>query len=304
MGKLSFVQVDVFADTPFGGNPVVVIPEPGHMTHEQMQRVARGMNFAETSFVVTPNLPGAAFGLRCYTPTTELSYSGHQLIGTAYVLAERGLLPLEGPVTEVDVQIGDVLRGVRIEREDERIVAVSTEARVAEFVHAVGADAYGRVAAALSIDPMAILQTGLPVQLVRTGLSCLIVPIDSLQAIRELIPVEQALDDLLQGLGGDCLLAFTRGTLSPQNHVHTRVFAPPLGISEDPATGAANGALIAYLHRHGEIRANPHALLRSEQGSETGRPSLITIELDASADPPAIRVGGSVQRSAEGSVFF
>ena len=304
MGKLSFEQVDVFTDSPFGGNPVVVIPEPGRMTSEQMQRVARGMNFAETSFVVSPSLPGAAFALRCYTPTTELRYSGHQLLGTAYVLATRGLLSLDGAVTEVDAQIGDVLRGVRIEREGEEIVSVSTEARVAEFVHAVGADTYGRVAASLSIDPMAILQTGLPVQLVRTGLSCLIVPIDSLQAMRELIPVEQALDDLLQGLGGDCLLAFTRGTLHPENDVHTRVFAPPLGIVEDPATGAANGALIAYLHRHGEIRANPTALLRSEQGSETGRPSLIVIELDADADPPQVRVGGRVARSAMGAVFF
>lgn len=308
MRKVKFIQADVFTASPFGGNSVVVIPDPGPMSSDDMLRLARGMNFSETSFVVPTTSPEAAFGIRCYTPTTEVVYSGHQLIGTAYVLADLGRVALHGPRTEVVAEVGGDLRPVIFEVEIDAqggvIPRVSTELRPPSFTHTVGADGYGEVAAALSVDPMIILNAGLPMQLVTTGLACLVVPMSSLSALRDLMPLDQTLDEILQELGADCALAFCKDTLSPANDLHVRVFAPPLGVTEDAATGAANGALAAYLMRHGELEVRDRVQLRCEQGSEMGRPSVIEVSIDAAYDPPKIHVGGRVSLSAEGTIFY
>jgi trans-2,3-dihydro-3-hydroxyanthranilate isomerase len=160
------------------------------------------------------------------------------------------------------------------------------------------------VTTALSVDPMAILQTGLPVQVVETGLACLIVPIRGLREVTELLPVRQTVHELLTDVGASCLLAFCTETLAHANDVHVRVFAPPLGIAEDPATGTANAALAAYLVRHGARIASPGLRLRSEQGSEVGRPSVIEMSVDTGSEPASILVGGRVAKSAEGAVFY
>lgn len=305
MGKLRFIQVDVFTASPFGGNPVVVIPDPGRMTREQMQRVARGMNFAETSYVVPATLPGVGFALRGFTPTTEVAYSGHQLLGAAWVLADAGRLPGgpdDGP-GEVAVEMGGRTWPVVVQREAGRVRGVSTLARPAVVRSTLPVKRLADVAAALSLDPSAILRAELPLEVVESGLVCLVVPVRGLAEARAILPVEQALDTLLQRLGAECLVAYCRETLSPECQAHVRVFAPPLGIVEDPATGAASGALAAYLLRHGELGTAHRHGFRCEQGSELGRPSRIEVRLD-DASPPAVHVGGAVARSAQGTVFF
>lgn len=303
MGKLRFIQVDVFTASPFGGNPVVVIPEPGQMTAEQMQRVARGMNFAETSYVVPTSLPDADIAIRGFTPTTEVAYSGHQLLGTAWALVEAGQIAIADGTHALNVEMGGQMWPVVLERVAGHVVQVSVLARPAVLRDTVPLDQMAEIAGALSVEPGALLRTGLPIEVVASGLVCLIVPISGLAAVRGLLPVEQLVDELLQRLGAECLVAFCLETLSPTNQVHARVFAPPLGVVEDAATGAANGALAAYLLRHGGIDVADGGCFSCEQGTEMGRPSRIDIRID-DADPPAIRVGGAVARSAEGTVFY
>ena len=302
MRKVHFVQADVFSDSPFGGNPVVVVPDPGPMKSEEMQLLARGMSFAETVFIVPPTDPAAQFALRCFTPTTEVNFSGHGLLGAAYVLATTGRLDISGDATEVYAEVNGALHPVTLQHSNAHVRRVSMIEREAQFGERL--EDFGRVASALSIDAMEILRTSLPVQIVETGLKCLIVPVNSLASVRELMPVGQAVDELLHDLGADCLLAFTQETLSPENQVHVRVFATPVGVDEDPATGSANGALAAYLVRHGAVMAQPTLRLRSEQGTEMGRPSIIELQVDASTSPPTVLIGGRVARSVEGSVFY
>lgn len=302
MRKLRFVQADVFSDSPFGGNPVVVVPDGAHITTNEMQNLARGMNFAETVFVVTPSIPEADFGLRCFTPTTEVAYSGHALLGATYVLALDGRLERSDEGGAVTVELGRTLHPVTITAWEADVARLTTLERPAEFGPTL--EEYGAVAAALALDPMEILQTGLPVQMVCTGLPCLVVPVHSLAAVRDLMPMSQAVEAMLQPLDGQCVLAFSRQTLSPASDVHVRVFAPSLGIPEDPGTGTANGALAAYLGHHQLIGNGARTRVRSEQGTEMGRPSVIEIELDPATDPATIRVGGRVARSVEGSIFY
>lgn len=302
MRKVHFVQADVFSDSPFGGNPVVVVPDPGPMTPDERQALARGMSFSETAFIRPARDPAAAFGLFCHTPTTEVAYSGHQLLGAAYVLASAGRLPDDGPETSIQVEVGDGLRTVTLVRQNGEVVRLSAAGQAARFLDEV--HAYGDVAAALSIDLLEIVQFGLPLQLVDAGLACLVVPLRSLHAVRDVLPVSQAIDGLLRRIGGACIVAFASQTLDPANDLHVRVFAPPLGIDEDPATGSANAALAAYLVRHGIVTDRPSARLRSEQGTEMGRPSLIELEVDTTTDPATVLVGGRVAKSIEGTVFY
>lgn len=302
MRKVHFIQADVFSDSPFGGNPVVVVPDARGLSGDEMRSLARGMSFAETGFIAEPSLPAAAFALRCFSPTTELDYSGHQVLGASYVMASMGRLTLTGEVTRVSVQVGQDLAEVTLSQDASgEVQRVATADQPARFGRVV--DDYGAIAAALSVEPREILQTGLPPQVVETGLSCLLVPVRGLATVREMLPLRQALDELLRSVGAVCALVFTRETLAPANDLHVRVFAPPLGVDEDPATGSANGALAAYLLRHGLYQARAGLALRSEQGSEMGRPSVVELAF-AAGSPLTILVGGHVARSIEGSVFF
>jgi trans-2,3-dihydro-3-hydroxyanthranilate isomerase len=299
MRKVEFVQADVFSDSPFGGNPVVVVVDPGDMSPEEMQSLARGMAPAETAFVFPPSAPGADFLVRFFSPTTEVPYSGHCILGAAYVLASTGRLAsldvchMETGigVSEVELDVvGGVLESVRLRE-------------CAAVLEHVELD-LSQLCAGLGIEPSALLQTGLPVQLGRAGLATLIVPLPRLDDVRRILPVRQALDELLHDLGGDCVLAFTCHTLRPENDVHVRVFAPPLGVEEDPASGSANGALGVYLLEHGVLTDRRTARFRSEQGTEVGRPSVVRVAVDISSPPGEVHVGGSVARSVEGTAYF
>lgn len=310
MRKVRFVQADVFSDSPFGGNPVVVVPEAEGMTTEEMQALARGMSFAETAFVTQPTLDAARFAIRCFSPTTELAYSGHQLLGAAFVLTAEGQVALADGRAELPIQVGKALCQVHVQQDARGVTRVTAMEGPAEFLGAV--DALDAVADALSVAPGDLGIEGWPVERVRTDLPALIIPVRNLATMRLLLPAKGALDALLSSYGACLTLAFSLETLSPINDVHVRVFAPPLGVDEDPATGSANAALAAYLHRFGALGegglgrrgASGRLQLRSEQGSEMGRPSVIELELDPAEDPPRLRVGGRVQRSVEGAVYY
>lgn len=114
--------------------------------------------------------------------------------------------------------------------------------------------------------------------------------------------------------GTECVLVFTLETGRPESTVHVRVFAPLLGVPEDPATGSANGALGAYLVHHASTSSalsqatpitEPTTSFVSEQGAEIGRPSTLFVEVDsAGQEISAVRVGGQVVPVAEGTVRF
>jgi trans-2,3-dihydro-3-hydroxyanthranilate isomerase len=147
------------------------------------------------------------------------------------------------------------------------------------------------------------------VQVVSTGLPQMVVPVRSLAEVQSLDAGRlnvAALSRACRAVDTDCVLVFTFETERPETAVHVRMFAPLLGIPEDPATGIANGALGAYLVHHRAVRVGgPTVRLLSEQGAEIGRPSLLTVEVDtAGGDASTVRVGGQVVPLIEGTVSF
>jgi len=302
-----FIQVDVFTDTSFGGNPLAVFPEADGLTTKEMQRLAREMNLSETTFVFPPQVPEADFKVRIFTPAAELPFAGHPVVGTHWALAHLGRIDLQEPMTQVCFELGvGVLPAVLHVSNDRVERVVMTQDR--PTFHAV-MDDMTELAAGLGLAPEAITETCLPVQVVSTGLPQMIVPLRSLAEAQGLDPARlnvAALNRACHAVGTEIVLVFTFETERPEATVHVRVFAPLHGVPEDPATGSANGALGAYLVHHRAVPVTgPTVHILSEQGAELGRPSTLYIEVDrVDEDVTAVRVGGQVAPIAEGIVRF
>ncbi|MGD2179411.1 MAG: PhzF family phenazine biosynthesis protein [Anaerolineae bacterium] len=307
MREYRFVQVDVFTDTPFGGNPLAVFPEAEGLASEEMQRIAQEMNLSETTFVLPPQAPHADFKVRIFTPVRELPFAGHPVVGTHWVLAHLGRVRLREPVTRVALELGvGVLPGDLHVIDGQVGRVVMTQDR--PTFHALLEDV-GDLASGLGLPREAITDTGLPVQVVSTGVPQMMVPIRSLEEVRRLDAGElnvTALNRACRAVGTECVMVFAFETEQPESTVHVRMFAPLLGVPEDPATGSANGALGAYLVRHAAvplIDATVHVI--SEQGAELNRPSTLYVEVDhRDGEPTAVRVGGQVAPVIEGLMRF
>ena len=307
MKEYRIIQVDVFTATPFGGNPLAVFPEAEGLNTDDMQRLAREMNLSETTFVLPPQAAGADFKVRIFTPAAELPFAGHPVVGTHWVLAHLGRVDLREPVTQVRFELGvgvlpaDLhVSGGQVER------VVMTQDR--PTFHAVLEDVTD-LAAGLGLAPEAIIATGLPVQVVSTGVPQMMVPVRSLAEVQGLDAGElniAALNRACHAVGTQCVMVFTFETERPEATVHVRMFAPLLGVPEDPATGSANGALGAYLVHHRAVPlTGPTVHVLSEQGAEINRPSTLYVEVDSAGEEiTAVRVGGEVVPVVEGVVRF
>jgi len=313
MQEYRFVQVDVFTDAPFGGNPLAVFPEAEGLTTGDMHRLAQEMNLSETTFVLPPQAPDADFKVRIFTPAAELPFAGHPVVGTHWVLAHLGRVDLREPVTQVRFELGVGVLPADLHVADGRVERVVMTQDRPTF-HAVIEDVT-ELAAGLGLAPEAITATGWPVEVVSTGLPQMMVPVRSLAEVQGLDPGQlntAALNRVCHAAGTECVMVFTfeteRPTAKPwaEAAVHVRLFAPLLGVPEDPATGSANGALGAYLVHHRAVPVTaPTTFIVSEQGAEINRPSTLYVEVDSAGDEiTAVRVGGQVVPVIEGVVRF
>jgi len=308
MKEYRFVQVDVFTDTPFGGNPLAVFPDAEGLTTEEMQKLAREMNLSETTFVLPPQAPGADFKVRIFTPAAELPFAGHPVVGTHWVLAHLDRVDLQEPVTQVSLELGVGVLPADLHvsgGQVERVVMTQGEPRFLAVLEDVT-----DLAQSLGLPPEAITETGLPVQVISTGLPQLMAPIRSLAEVQSLDASEvdaAILNRVCRALSADeCAMVFTLETERPESAVHARLFAPAFGVPEDPATGSANGALGAYLVHHRAVEVTePTTYIVSEQGAEMNRPSTLHIEVDSAGEEiTGVRVGGQVVLVAEGEIRF
>ena len=290
-----FVQVDVFTTKPFGGNPLAVFTDARGLSAEEMQTLAREMNFAESAFVLPPERPGAVKRVRIFTTTSEMPFAGHPTVGTTFVLASEGVIPLTGAETTAHLQLNIGLTPVRVTARDDRPEFVWMEQRRAEFSEASAQAA--AVAGAIGVEVEDIAATGWPLQVVSTGVPYLIVPLRSLDAVRRAHPDPSALQRILPP--DTCAYLFTREAEDPAHQVHARMFnANPLDLPEDAATGSAAGPLGAYLVRHKILAPGTFVF---EQGYEMGRPSLIHAGVTEGGQ---ISVGGRTVKVGEGVMYL
>ena len=184
-----FIQVDVFTDRPFGGNPLAVFPDAQGLSAEEMQKLALELNLSETTFVLPPETPAADFKVRIFMPTNEIPFAGHPLVGTHWVLAHLGRVKLQEPLTRVTFELGVGLRLGQLWVADGRVTRVVTDHQRPEFLAVATGPQVKRLAQALSLPVEAISEVGKPVQVVSTGFPQLFVPVRSLREVSSLRPM-------------------------------------------------------------------------------------------------------------------
>lgn len=303
---IKFYQADVFTDEPFGGNPVAVIPDADGLTDDQLQQIAREMNLSETVFVFPPTDQAAVVRLRIFTPTQEIPFAGHPVIGTFFILSELGIIPVKESMTRVMQECNIGLFPVELHAVAGQVERVVMTQPKPEFLGPVEEteDLY-KIASALGLSKHVIADAKWPIEVVSTGLPVLIVPVRTLTAVRSVRPDATAITDLCRRFGANGIMAFTTVTVEPSATVHTRMFAPSIGILEDPATGSASGALGAYLVQNGVVDVLPVTDIISEQGYEIDRPSSIFIQVESDDDIiQSVKVGGQCVKVIEGILNF
>jgi len=326
MPEFRFIQLDVFTDRAFTGNPLAVFPEAEGLTDEQMMQIAREMNLSETVFVLTPEAtkevhttaadeigskPSVLRRLRIFTPTREIPFAGHPVVGTWNGLAREGVVPLPQGGTgwqRIYHEVGIGILPVDIEfREGQPVQVVMTQGEFKIIDEIDDSHEQAELARALGLA-REDLDESLPIQTISTGLTCLAVPIRSLADLRDCKVNSSLLAEIYTRRGGAGCHAFTRETIDVgASRAHARFFAPADNIAEDPATGSACGALGAYLVYHDGLSVEPdngHVKFVIEQGDFMHRPSRISLNVKGSKGAiEEVKVGGPSVLVAKGTVM-
>ncbi|MDT4968147.1 MAG: trans-2,3-dihydro-3-hydroxyanthranilate isomerase [Acidobacteriota bacterium] len=298
MRKLRYQIVDVFTDRAFGGNPLAVFTNGRGISAELMQSIAKELNLSESTFVLPPEDPANDFRVRIFTPGKELPMAGHPTVGTAFILAREHMITAGGEATTIKLEEGVGTIPVTLEFKN----GVSDLIWMQQPNPTFGArfDDLRPIAEMLSL-PLDAIETRWPVEIVSCGVPFLYVPVKDLKAARAIRFRLDVAERILKDFGISEVFVFTTETELAGSSVHSRLFAPALGIQEDPATGSASGPLGCYLVRHKVFSQAERWKFISEQGIEMGRPSIIRIVIKESAgEINSVKIGGQCHFMGEG----
>ena len=286
--NITVYQVDAFTTELFSGNPAGVVPNADGMTDRQMQQLARELNNSETAFIFNRQEDGADIEVRFFTPTREVPICGHATISAHYVYAKEhgltdcvirqktkaGVLPVEiaeqdgdlfVTMTQAGIVFGDMIRDERLERLLEGLGLTEGD-----------------------------LEEKLPVQIVSTGHSKVMVPIRSKDRLDALAPDAGILSALSREIDCNGYYVFTFDSREEGVLTSGRMFAPASGIAEDPVTGNANGPLGAYLTFYGKLPPREEGFAFTiKQGEAIGRKGYMKVIVRSfGGDPVIVKVGG------------
>lgn len=293
--KYKYYTCDVFTAAPFGGNQLAVFPDAQGIPEHLLPQITREFNFSETTFVYPPADPGHTKRVRIFTPGSELPFAGHPTVGTAIVLGIIGDIPVEPDGTTIIFEegVGPVPVTIR-SRNGVPAFAQLTAAVLPSFDDNV--PSAEDLAVLLTIARDELHDAKYPLRFVSVGFPFLFVAVQNrsvIERIRINVP-------MMEKLGLKEIFVFTDETVQQDFHFHARMFAPLIGIPEDPATGSAVAAFAGYLavmdpRRNGTLQWN------IEQGFEMGRPSLLYSEAEKKDGTiTAVRVGGNAVMMTEG----
>jgi trans-2,3-dihydro-3-hydroxyanthranilate isomerase len=279
--RLRYVIADVFTDEALAGNPLAVFTDARDLDSITMQRLARELNLSETVFVLPPQAEGADVRIRIFTPAAELQFAGHPTLGSAFVLGGA----LQAIVLRLETGAGVV--PVALEREGARISFGWMEQPIPTW------EPFTREADLLAA--LGLEQATAPVEVYDNGMQNTYVGVESTDALVALAPDFNALAQA-NDRGTACFAPADGGW-------KVRMFAPALGVAEDPATGSAAGPLALHLARHGRIKFGDE--IEISQGAEIGRPSTLYARVDGSSERiERVQVGGAAVIVARGEFLI
>jgi trans-2,3-dihydro-3-hydroxyanthranilate isomerase len=297
-----YLHLDVFTDHLFGGNPLAVFLDARGIPAETMQAIAKEMNFSESTFILPAERPDTGVRMRIFTPGEELPTAGHPTIGSAFALARSGVI---GPDCErfvFGLGIGPTPVALTW-RDGELSFAWMTQPNPTFGSPILDTAA---VAASLGIPSASVTSTGLPVQVVSCGVPFLFVPLATRRDVDSAVVNRAALHALYKSARFEAhgVFVFSHEQDRADATVYSRMFAPDIGVAEDPATGIASGPLGCYLVRHGVVSPEQAGKMLSLQGVKMGRPSHVHISIDLTgADISGVRVGGEAVIAGEGTLY-
>lgn len=297
-----YLHLDVFTAQPFEGNQLAVFPDARSLDAATMQAIAQEMAFSESTFILPKEDERSDIRMRIFTPGRELPMAGHPTIGSTFALAREGVIPPGSRRFVFGLGVGPVPVDLEWNGADLRF-AWMTQLRPVfgdTIEHVEG------IAEALGLSESDIVDTGLPVEEVSCGVPFLLVPIATRRGVDSAELNMAALREVYSNAGLDDLPVFLFSTepgpaSRDEATAYSRMFAPGLGVVEDPATGSAAGPLGCYLVHHGVVPASRARAIINRQGVKMGRPSLIHISVGVERDEIVeIKVGGEAVVVGEG----
>jgi trans-2,3-dihydro-3-hydroxyanthranilate isomerase len=288
MKRLVYYIVDVFAEKKFAGNQLAVFRNAGELSSDEMQNITREINYSETTFILSDEQSNGGFDVRIFTPKEEVPFAGHPTIGTAHIIRNE-ILKGRGENVVLNLKVGQIPTAFSQDgycwmKQIEPIFIREHKAEV--------------LANILGLD-VSQIDERFPVEEVSTGLPFFIVPLKNIATLKKAKIDREKYFDLIKNTVAKGILVFCPETHEPQNNISVRVFVDYYGVPEDPATGSGNGCLVGYLVKHrylGQESIN----LRSEQGYEIGRPSLLLLKTEPANAKVNISVGGKSIVVAQG----
>lgn len=293
-----FVTLDVFTTTPHAGNPLAVVLDADGLDTAAMQAIAREFNLSETVFVAAPAEPGHRAGLRIFTPGRELPFAGHPTVGAAVLLALRDAAEGRGgDVIVLEEQVGLVPCAVSV-TSARTGHAIFTLPRLPQELEPPAALAL--IAGALGLDRREIGFDRHVPSVVSAGVAFTFVPVSSLEALGRVSLDTTLWSQAIRPADQPNAFAYCQQTRDAGHHFHARMFAPAMGVQEDPATGSAVAAFADVIMRFEQPGDGDHRFT-VEQGYEMGRPSQITLEMSVrNGKLASARIGGSAVVVSEG----
>lgn len=288
---LPFYIVDVFAEQKYTGNQLAVFRQAAELSSEQMQQIAKEMNYSETTFIVSEEPQEGGFPVRIFTPKQELPFAGHPTLGTVFVLQQEVIGHAIESVT-LTLPVGQI--PVTISYEDDRPDRLWMRQNSPGFGQRFERP---KMAEILNLE-VSQIDDRFPIEEVSTGVPFIIVPLRTHVALRQARVNKDRFFKLIETAQAKAILIFCPETNHSENDLSVRVFADGLGVAEDPATGSANGCLAGYLVHH-EYFGTPEIDIRVEQGYEMGRPSLLLLNAQKEEEI-RVFVGGKVILVAKG----
>lgn len=303
MGR-RYAILDVFTNKALAGNPLAVVLESEGLDDAQMQAIAKEFNLSETVFVFPPENPGHSANVRIFTPSVELPFAGHPTVGTSILLATERFGDVEGEQDSMVVlkqQIG-VVRCAVVLRQN---AAAFSEFDVPKLPEPAGPTHNNElIAEALSLDPTDIgFENHDPCRF-KVGSPFNFVPVRNLDALSRAKPDMTRWQAAFGHDTHNDAYVYCRETRSHDSAFQARMFAPEMGIAEDPATGSAAAAFAGVVNFYDGLTEGTHHI-RIEQGFVMGRPSLIDLEIDIEhGKMHAVRIGGQAKLVARGELYI
>jgi len=295
--------LSVFTSTPYGGNPAWVIVGAEGLSDEDLKKLALDLNpISDTAFVLPETTQEAEIFLRFFTGAGEVNFSGHASIATYFALSGEEIIALKEPETTIRQRTKAGIQIVELRVKDNKITRATMTLSKPNYLDIeINPVQLARI---LGISQHELGATNLPLDVISTGFYDLIVPIKSLETVKNLNPDFTFMNNFCIRLGIQGIIVFCLETFEPGDTAFMRHFAPALGVNEDPISGAAAGSLGCYLIKRGLVEPSNFSRIVVEQGYLLNRQGKVYVHVESTRDQIyRVKVGGNAVLTFTGYIL-